>query len=74
MPFTILLVKFGSQKVKEILKTKRKFSYLSKKKKKKKEAKFCAKFFLSQFSVTLSFAQPNVGLFYAGNGKGRVYN
>jgi len=45
-----------------------------KKKKKKKEAKVCAKFYLSQFSVTLSFAQPNVGLFYAGNGKGRVYN
>jgi hypothetical protein len=74
MPFTILLVKFDSQKVKEILKTKRKFSYLSKKKKKKRKRKFVLNFFLSQFSVTLSFAQPNVGLFYAGNGKGRVYN
>jgi hypothetical protein len=40
----------------------------------KNEAKVCAKFFLSQFSVTLSFAQPNGGLFYAGNGKDRIYN
>lgn len=53
MPVKILLVMFGSEKVKEKLKMKR---------------KFVQKFF------ELIFSQPNGGLFYAGNGKDRVYN